>query len=114
MTLALILSCLSSSSLAVEGSQFTQFTNNFQKGEFLRNRINNDPLINFSASCATVSKFLKLKENEDILFLQVSCKNIADDFQVLLPKKHNLLSTVNTCKEAEEKYSKETRCRKKL
>jgi hypothetical protein len=117
MTLALILSCLSFNCFAIDGNQFNKLSNNFQKGEFLKNKINKELLIHGtieSNQCASVSKFVKLKENTDILFLQVSCQNLGDDLQVLLPKKINLLSTVNTCKEAQEKYSAETRCRKKL
>lgn len=112
ITLALILSLLSFNSYSNQGVQFNDFSNNFEKGKYLQNRINQE-LLGKVDKCETVSRFLKLDENSDILFLQVSCKNIQDDFQVLLSKKHNL-STVNTCTEAKKKYSEETRCRQKL
>lgn len=117
IALALVFGCLSLNSFAVEGVQFNNFPNNSQKGEFLKNKINNEffiPGISESNPCAGVSKFVKLKENTDILFLQVSCQNMVDDLQVLLPKKLNSFSSVNTCKEAEERYSPQTRCKKKL
>jgi hypothetical protein len=88
-----------------------------KKEEFLKNYINNYVYIKEiigKKKCDEVTNFGKIAENNIVMHLQVSCKNIKDDFHVSITKFPNTYPYLLPCKDAKKKYIPEVQCRGKL
>lgn len=100
-----------------ETNIYKDFMDSSKKEEFLKNYINNYVYIKEiigKKKCDEVSTFGKIAENNMVMHMQVSCKNIKDDFHILMTKVPNTMPLVDSCKEAAKRFNPEVQCGSKL
>jgi hypothetical protein len=96
---------------------YEDFMSSNKKEQFLKDYINNYVYIKEiigKKKCDEVTNFGKIAENNIVMHLQVSCKNIKDDFHVSITKFPNTYPYLLPCKDAKKKYIPEVQCRGKL
>jgi hypothetical protein len=93
------------------------FMKSSDKKELLKNAINDDKHLRDivgDKKCDKVTKFATITENGYALHLQVSCKNIKDDFHIFMTKTVDSSPPLSSCEEASKKFVPKAQCKGKL
>jgi gas vesicle protein len=100
-----------------ETNTFNDLIKSKKRELFLRNYINDYPHLKEvigNKKCNEVTKYVKIGDNPVAMQIQVSCKNIPDDFHISMTKATNSVPKIISCKEAEKRYRPNLRCKNKL